>query len=78
MHALAPDMVARLTRNLIEAISLGYSPRKTAEMMAGGLTDSLSKALVIARTEQIRTYREATLAQYQDIGFIHPDCLDVI
>ena len=69
-RALAPDMVAGLTRNLIEAISMGYSPRKTAEMMADGLADGLSKALVIARTEQIRAFREATLMQYQETGFI--------
>lgn len=67
-RALAPDMIAGLTDSLIEAIALGYGPRKTAEMMADGLTAGLDKALVIARTEQIRVYRQANQDQYAEAG----------
>jgi SPP1 gp7 family putative phage head morphogenesis protein len=67
-RALAPEMIAGLTDKLIEGIALGYNPRKTAAMMADGLTAGLDKALVIARTEQIRVYRQANQQQYAAAG----------
>jgi SPP1 gp7 family putative phage head morphogenesis protein len=57
-----------LTQALVEGVALGYNPRKTAQIMASGLSDGLNKALVIARTEQLRTYRAANLEQYQNMG----------
>ncbi len=69
-RALAPDMVSGLTDKLVEGIALGYNPRKTAEMMADGLAQGLSKALTIARTEQIRVYRQASIDQYKESGVV--------
>lgn len=69
-RALAPDMVEGLVNNLNEAIALGYNPRKTARMMADGLTAGLDKALVIARTEQQRAYRTGSQMQYQESGVV--------
>lgn len=69
-RALAPDMVAGLTDKLIEAVTLGYNPRKTATMMADGLSQGLTKALTIARTEQIRVYRQASVDQYIASGVV--------
>ena len=69
-RALSPDMVEGLVNNLNEAIALGYSPRKTAQMMAQGLAAGLDKALVIARTEQQRAYRSAAQAQYVESGVV--------
>jgi hypothetical protein len=42
----------------------GWNPRKTARYMADGLAQGLDKALVIARTEQLRAFREATFQNY--------------
>lgn len=69
-RALSPDMIGGLTDKLIEAVSLGYNPRKTAEMMADGLAQGLTKALTIARTEQLRVFRTASQSQYQETDFI--------
>lgn len=67
-RALSPEMVGGLTDKLIEAVGLGYNPRKTARMMRDGLTQGLTKALTIARTEQIRAYRQASMDQYAAAG----------
>lgn len=69
-RALAPDMLSGLTNAMIEAVSLGYNPAKTAGIMANGLNQGLSKALTIARTEQIRVYRQATFDQYAASGVV--------
>lgn len=57
-----------LSQALVEGVALGYNPKKTANMMANGLAQGLSKALVIARTEQIRSYQEASRETYQNLG----------
>jgi len=67
-RAIAPDAVEGLQNALIEGVALGYSPRKTAKLMADGLAQGLTKALTIARTEQIRAYRTASLDQYRASG----------
>ena len=69
-RAIAPEMVSGMTNKLIEAVSLGYNPVKTARLMASGLTNGLTKALTIARTEQIRVYRQANLTQYEESGIV--------
>lgn len=69
-RALSPDMVEGLVNKLNEAIALGYNPRKTAAMMAEGLAAGLDKALVIARTEQLRAYRTASQEQYKESGVV--------
>ena len=81
-RALFPEAVDGMTTQLINAMALGWNPRKTARAMADGLAAGLNKALVIARTEQLRAYREATFQNYnanQDIvnGWIwHSACDD--
>lgn len=60
-----PDAVNGLTRALIEATTLGKNPRDTAQAMANGFGVGLDRAMVIARTEQLRAYREANRMQYQ-------------
>ncbi len=67
-RALSDVSIQGLTDKLIEGLALGYNPRKTARMMADGLAAGLEKALTIARTEQIRAYREGTRTQYEAMG----------
>ena len=66
-----PDAVSAATNTLIDATARGINPRETADRMmqaAGGT--ALNRALVIARTEQLRVYREAGRAQYMESGLV--------
>lgn len=63
-RALFPEAVDGLTSQLINAMALGWNPTKTARAMADGLAAGLTKALVIARTEQLRAFREASFQNY--------------
>lgn len=55
---------------LVEATALGYNPRRTARMFFEGLAGGLNRAMVIARTEQLRVYRDAARQQYQQSGVV--------
>jgi len=63
-RALYPDAIDGLTTQLVNAMALGFNPRKTARLMKDGLAQGLTKALVIARTEQLRAFREASFQNY--------------
>jgi SPP1 gp7 family putative phage head morphogenesis protein len=69
-RAIAPYAVEGMTKQLIEATAKGDNPRVTARMIKNGLAQGLTKALVIARTEQIRVYRQATIDQYIASGVV--------
>lgn len=56
--------LGRLTETLLRGVALGWNPRKTAAAMKDDLAGGLQKALVIARTEQMRVYREAARQTY--------------
>jgi SPP1 gp7 family putative phage head morphogenesis protein len=59
-----------LTNWLVKGTGLGWNPRKTARHMKQGLTRGLNEILTIARTEQLRVYREAGRAQYEKSGVV--------
>lgn len=62
-----PDAATRLTDALINGTALGWNPRKTARAMREGLQQgALQRVLRIARTEQLRAYRTATLNNYRN------------
>lgn len=65
-----PEFAAKVMETLIEAVALGYNPRKTARLIKDALTGGLNKALQIARTEQLRVMREASLMQYRESGVV--------
>lgn len=65
-----PDSVEGLTQALIKAIALGKAPRDTADAMVDGFGVGLNRAMLIARTEQLRAYRLASLAQYKESGVV--------
>lgn len=69
-RAIAPDAVEGLTNQLLDAVTRGYNPRKTARLMQDGLTQGLQKALVIARDQQLRAYRTASDDQYRESGVV--------
>lgn len=56
---------------LIRATTLGKNPRETARrMVRNGLSQSLTRMLITARTEQMRVYREASRQAYQGSGVV--------
>ena len=59
-----------LTTALVEGVALGYNPRKVARNMAEGMTGTLNRMMTIARTEQLRVYRESSLASYKTSGIV--------
>lgn len=65
-----PDVVRRVIDTLIEAVTRGYGPLRTARLIADDLAGGLNKALQIARTEQLRVYRESSLLQYLESGVV--------
>ena len=64
------DAVSGLINALINGIARGYGPVKTAREMANGFGMGLDHAILIARTETIRSYRTATTEQYRKSGAV--------
>lgn len=64
------DVWQRLVDNLVRGTALGRNPRVVAQQMKDDLAGGLNKALVIARTEGLRPYREASRAQYENSGVV--------
>lgn len=65
LRQLPGDGRREIERALIEGVTLGENPRKIARRMRDALGGNLTRALRIARTEQIRAYCEASRATYQ-------------
>lgn len=65
LDELPGDAGRRTAEALTEAVTLGYNPRKTAANIRHTLGMTLTRALTIARTETLRSYREATHANYR-------------
>jgi len=61
---------AQLTQALVDSTALGRNPRDTARKMRDSLAGGLTKALTIARSEQMRVYRQAGLDQYKASGVV--------
>jgi len=57
-----------MTRELIRSVALGRNPRVTAALVRKATGMGLDRALNIARTEQLRVYREATRESYVSAG----------
>jgi SPP1 gp7 family putative phage head morphogenesis protein len=59
-----------LTQELVTGVALGYNPRKIARNMAQGMARSRDRMEVIARTEALRTYKEANRQSYIASGVV--------
>lgn len=70
LRASYPEAVEGLTQALVDAILKGVNPRETARLMRDGFGVGLNRALNIARTEQLRAYRVASLQNYQRSGLV--------
>jgi SPP1 gp7 family putative phage head morphogenesis protein len=64
------QLAAAITQELITGVALGQNPVKTARKMRDAFGMGFDRALLIARTEQLRPYRMASLAQYRESGVV--------
>jgi len=62
------ETTAAIHRTLASSIGLGRGPRQTARLLTKNCQLPLQRALRIARTEQLRAYRLATLDTYRSAG----------
>lgn len=62
--------VDAMTSALIQNTALGKNPRKTARLMADKLAGGLQQALTVARSEQLRIYRETSRQQWAQSGLV--------
>lgn len=67
---IAPEAAQGLTQALVRGVALGQHPSVVARAMAEGASLGLTRALTIARTEQLRAYRTASLMQYEASGLV--------
>ena len=65
-----PEAVDRMTDVLVKNTALGINPRRTAREMIDGTAEALNHSLTVARTEQLRVYREASRQQYESSGLV--------
>lgn len=60
--------VERVVELVAQAQAFGWNPEQTALLLAQRHRTAYARALVIARTEQLRAYRQATLESYRRSG----------
>lgn len=65
-----PASAEHMTNALIEGVALGLPPGETARRMMNGMAVGLNRITTIARTEQLRVYREASRQQYVASGAV--------
>jgi SPP1 gp7 family putative phage head morphogenesis protein len=70
LRASYPESVVRLTDALIQGIASGKGPRATAQRMVEDMAGNLDRALLIARTEQLRALRAGSLEQMDQSGVV--------
>ena len=66
-----PDAVNGLTDALVKGLAFGNNPIDVAEKMAQEFGIGLNKALTVARTETLRSYRMANMEQYRESGVVN-------
>lgn len=64
VNRLGPAVAERMSNALVDAITLGMNPRRTAALVRRELGVGLTWALTTARTAQMWSYREASRANY--------------
>lgn len=65
LDALGAHAAQEVADALVHAVAVGRNPRQTARDIRAALGGDLNRALRIARTEQLRAYRSASLQSYQ-------------
>lgn len=71
LEARYPLAAQGMLDRLITGTALGWNPRKTARaMMEQGASQGLNHVLLVARDQQIRAYRTASLQAYRQSGLV--------
>lgn len=65
-----PLSAEHMTNALLEGVAYGLPPRETARRMMDAMAGGLAHITTIARTEQLRVYREASRRQYEASGAV--------
>lgn len=66
---ISPETAITMSEVLVSSTAMGRWPRETAKlMMEKGFGAGLNRALLIARDQQIRAYREASRQTYASMG----------
>jgi SPP1 gp7 family putative phage head morphogenesis protein len=65
-----PNSVVKLTQTLIDSTAAGVNPRQTARLMMDDMSGNLNRALTVARSEQIRSFRQASRQQMKASGVV--------
>jgi len=66
-----PATMMDLLQALIDGTAMGRNPRDTARLMADAMSGNLQRALTIARTEQLRAFRDASRQQMAASGVVN-------
>ena len=67
---LMPGVLERVTQTFVTGTAMGWNPNKLARAVKDDFTLGLDRAMLIARTEEMRAYRFASLAQYKKSGVV--------
>lgn len=70
LTASYPETVTQITDALVRSITMGTNPRQTARAIREAMAGNLQRALVVARTEELRALRVANVRQYQASGVV--------
>ena len=65
-----PQSAIELTQALIDGTAKGINPRQVARNMSDAMAGNLNRALVIARSEQLRPFRQASRQQMIESGVV--------
>lgn len=65
-----PASAGKATDILVRNTALGVNPKKTARQMQDALGGTVDRMMRIARTEQLRVFRQASLDQYRASGLV--------
>jgi SPP1 gp7 family putative phage head morphogenesis protein len=65
-----PKSVSKLTDILINSTAIGRNPIETARLMAKQMDGNKTRAMLIARTEQMNIMRESSLIQMKKSGVV--------
>ena len=65
LNSFGTDAAAQISDAILQGVALGYNPKKVAATIVQNMGLNLTRALTIARTEQLRAYRTANISNYQ-------------
>ena len=65
-ETLGPEAAASIQQTLVNGMTTGTNPRQVAEEISTTTEVPLQRALTIARTEMLSSYRTAAIMNYQD------------